>query len=187
MHHQRFLIPVLAALLGLSVLSAQAHEGHDDAPAAAPSGAAPRFAAVSEQFELVGVIEGRHLNLYLDHAADNSPVREVTLELELELGGKPLPVTQVGEGLFQAELTELTGLLAEGPTPVTATVVAGADSDLLAADIDWHAPAADAPASAWAGKGRLAAAAGAALLVIAALWAWARSRRAGSARVGGAA
>lgn len=182
MHHQRFLIPVLAALLGLSVLSAQAHEGHDDAPAAAPSGAAPRFAAVSEQFELVGVIEGRHLNLYLDHAADNSPVREVTLELEL--GGKPLPVTQVGEGLFQAELTQP---LAEGETPVTATVVAGADSDLLAADIDWHAPAADAPASAWAGKGRLAAAAGAALLVIAALWAWARSRRAGSARVGGAA
>ena len=136
MYHRRFLSPALAALLGLSALAVQAHEGHDDAPAAVQTSAAPRFAAVSEQFELVGVIEGHRLSLYLDHAADNSPVPDATLELEL--GGKPLAVTRVGEGLYQAELSQP---LADGETPVTATVVAGADSDLLAADIDWHAPA----------------------------------------------
>ena len=182
MHHRRFLIPALAALLGLLAVAAQAHEGHDDAPAAVQADAAPRFAAVSDQFELVGVIDGRRLTLYLDHAADNRPVHEA--QLELEVGGQALVVTRVAEGQYQAELAQP---LADGETPVTATVIAGADSDLLAADIDWHAPAAAAPAPAWAGKSRLAAAAGAALLAIAALWAWRRSRRAANPRVGGAA
>ena len=177
MHHRRFLLPALAVLLGLFALSAQAHEGHDDAPAAAPPSAAPRFAAVSEQFELVGVIEGHRLSLYLDHAADNSPVPDATLELEL--GGKPLAVTRVGEGLYQAELSQP---LADGETPVTATVVAGADSDLLAAEIDWHAPTASTPPSAWAGKSRLALAGGAILLALAVLWAWSRrTQRTGAA------
>ena len=178
MHHRRFLIPALAALLGLLAVAAQAHEGHDDAPAAVQISAAPRFAAVSEQFELIGVIEGHRLSLYLDHAADNSPVPDATLELEL--GGKPLAVTRVGEGLYQAELSQP---LADGETPVTATVVAGADSDLLAADIDWHAPATAVPPSAWAGKSRLALAGGAVLLALAALWAWSRRTQ----RTGGAA
>ena len=182
MHHRRFLLPALAALLGLFAVAIQAHEGHDDAPAAVQADAAPRFAAVSDQFELVGVIDGRRLTLYLDHAADNRPVHEA--QLELEVGGQALAVTRVAEGQYQAELAQP---LADGETPVTATVIAGADSDLLAADIDWHAPAAAAPAPAWAGKSRLAAAAGAALLAIAALWAWRRSRRAANPRVGGAA
>ena len=139
-----------------------------------------RMATVCEQeeAELVGVIEGHRLSLYLDHAADNSPVPDATLELEL--GGKPLAVTRVGEGLYQAELSQP---LADGETPVTATVVAGADSDLLAADIDWHAPATAVPPTAWAGKSRLALAGGAVLLALAALWAWSRRTQ----RTGGAA
>ena len=180
MHHRRFLIPALAALLGLLAVAAQAHEGHDDAPAAVQADAAPRFAAVSDQFELVGVVDGRRLTLYLDHAADNRPVHEA--QLELEVGGKPLAVTQVAEGEYRAELAQP---LADGETPVTATVVAGADSDLLATDIDWHAPAAAALAPAW-GRKSLLAGAGVAVLALAALWAW-RSRRAASPRVGGAA
>lgn len=179
MHHQGFLSRALACLLGLLALTASAHEGHDDAPAAQAS-AAPRFAAVSDQFELVGVIDGRRLSLYLDYAADNRPVHEA--RLELEVGGKPLAVTQVAEGEYRAELAQP---LTDGETPVTATVIAGADSDLLATDIDWHAPAAAAPASAW-GRKSLLAGAGVAVLALAALWAW-RSRRAASPRVGGAA
>ena len=179
MHHQGFLSRLLACLLGLLALAAHAHEGHDDAPAA-PASAAPRFTAVSEQFELVGVIDGRRLSLYLDYAADNSPVQGA--KLELELGGKPLAVTQVAEGQYQAELAQP---LADGETPVTATVIAGAASDLLATDIDWHAPAQAAPTPAWRRKS-LWAGIGAALLALAALWAW-RSRRAASPRVGGAA
>lgn len=178
MHYRRILLPALAALLGMLTLAAPAHEGHDDAPAQQTS-AAPRFAAVSDQFELVGVIDGRSLTLFLDHAGDNSPVHDA--RLELEVGGKALAVTQVAEGRYQAELAEP---LADGETPVMATVVAGAASDLLAADIDWHAPAAATQESAWSGKRQLAVAA-AMLLALAALWRW-RSRSAAK-RAGGAA
>lgn len=181
MHYRRFLLPALAALLGMSALAAHAHEGHDDAPAQQTS-AAPRFAAVSDQFELVGVMDGRKLSLYLDHASDNSPVHEA--RLELEVGGKALAVTQVAEGQYQAELAEP---LADGETPVMATVVAGAASDLLATDIDWHAPATAAPQSAWSRKSQLAVAAGVVMLAaLAVLW-LRRSRSATTMRVGGAA
>lgn len=115
----------------------QAGEGHDhdhDAAPAATGPALPRFAATSELFELVGVLDGRQLTLYLDHAADNSPVKDATLELEL--GGTAVPVKPHGEGEFEAMLAEKP---APGVIPVTATVVAGQESDLLAGELDLHA------------------------------------------------
>ena len=180
MHSPRsLLLPALAALLAALALAAQAHEGHDDAPAVQTS-AAPRFAIASEQFELVGVIDGRRLSLFLDHAGDNSPVHDA--QLELDLGGQNLAVTVVGEGLYAAELPQP---LPDGETPVTATVMAGTDSDLLAGDIDWHAPASSAPAAPQGRKGLLAAAAGV-LVAVGAVWAW-RRRAAVPQRAGGAA
>lgn len=181
MHHLRSPLAALALALGLAMPAAHAHEGHDDGPAAAPANAAPRFAAASELFELVGVIDGRRLTLYLDHAADNSPVQDA--RLELEVGGKAAAVTRLGEGLYQAELA---APLADGETPVTATVVAAGDSDLLAAAIDRHASSAASDHAAWPRATPVAAAAG--LLAAAlGLWAWRRSRRGPAMRAGGAA
>ena len=106
-------------------------------------------------------------------------------QLELELAGQRLPVTPVGDGEYRAELA---APLTEGSLPVTATVVAGDDSDLLAGALDWHAPTA-APSPGTGGRMRwLAGAAGALAALGAALWAW-RGRRAApqaTARVGGA-
>lgn len=181
MHHFRTLPAALALLLGLAMPAARAHEGHDDGPAAPPAGAAPRFAAVSDRFELVGVIDGRRLTLYLDHAGDNSPVQDA--RLELDLGGQVVAVARVGEGLYQAELAQP---LADGEIPVTATVVAGADSDRLATDIDWHASAEAPDKGGWTRAALLAAAAGLAGVALG-LWAWLRSRRSAAARMGGAA
>ena len=73
------LAPLLVLLLGQAPLPAQAHDGHDNAPAAAPAQAAPRFALDSELFELVGVVNGHTLALYLDRADDNRPVPGVQL------------------------------------------------------------------------------------------------------------
>ncbi|MBN9341314.1 MAG: hypothetical protein J0H52_14710, partial [Comamonadaceae bacterium] len=159
--------------------------GHDDAPAAAPTEAAPRFALASELFELVGVVNGHTLALYLDRADDNRPVPGA--QLELELAGQRLAVTPVGEGEYRAELA---APLAEGSLPVTATVVAGDDTDLLAGALDWHAPAAavapgGSPRMRW-----LAGAAGALAALGAALWVWRDRRRAApqaTVRAGGAA
>ena len=154
MSRQTKYLNALALACALSLpLFVQAHEGHDDAPPAA-SGESPRRQSDGSVF--------------------------IPKSAQRQLGLRTLAVTRVGEGLYQAELSQP---LADGETPVTATVVAGADSDLLAADIDWHAPATAAPPSAWAGKSRLALAGGAVLLALAVLWAWSRRTQ----RTGGAA
>ena len=180
------LIPALglALVLGLASPAALADAGHDhgEAPAAAAGPALPRFAATSDLFELVGVLDGHKLALYIDHAGDNSPVKEA--QLELDIAGTRVPVTRVAEGEFQATLA---APLAEGVSPVTATVVAGSDTDLLAGEIDVHA-ATHAHAEP-AGRRTLlvAGAVAAALAALAAFWGLRRGRAAHTARVGGAA
>lgn len=127
--------PILAALMLSAAWSSWAGEGHDhgDVPAAMAGPALPRFTAVSELFELVGVLDDKHLTLYLDRAADNSPVKDA--KLELELGGVKVPVQAHGEGLFEATLSAVP---APGEIPVAATVMAGEETDLLAGELDVH-------------------------------------------------
>lgn len=132
-NHQLAALSLAAA--ALLPLLAHAGEGHDhgDAPAEASGPAVPRFAAVSETFELVGVVNGKQLTLYLDRFADNSPVKDA--KLELELGGAKVEVKPHGEGEFEATLAQE---LKPGVIPVTATVVAGNETDLLAGELDVH-------------------------------------------------
>lgn len=173
---------LLAALVLTASMAAWAGEDHDhgDAPAATSGPALPRFAAASDLFELVGVLEGTHLTLWLDHAADNSPVKDA--KLELELGGIKVPVKVHGEGEFEAILAKP---LTPGEFPVAATVYAGEEADLLAGDFDIHAEAEAAEAAhthGWQEYALWAAIAGAALAGLAAL-----IRRLRSQRLGGAA
>lgn len=153
-------LPALALALMLP-LAVWAHEGHDDAaertPAAAaaapgPSGAptaahAPRFAAASDTFELVGTLDGARLTLWLDWSASNAPVDGASIELEV--GDARVRAHPAGE----AYVAELPAVPAAAMLPVTAVVTAGRASDLLATDIALAptaapAPAADPPATA---------------------------------------
>ena len=109
--------------------------------------------------------------------------------LELDIAGTSVPVTRVAEGEFQATLA---APLAEGVSPVTATVAAGNDTDLLAGEIDLH-PAAHTDAAP-AGLARrtvlIAGAVAAVLLALVAVWGLRRGRTArigNTQRVGGAA
>lgn len=126
----------LLALLAIASPLSWAGEGHDHGAATAAAGgtAKPRFTATSEAFELVGVVDGKNITLYLDHAADNSPVKDA--KLNLELGGTQIAVQAHGEGEFAATLA---APLKPGEFSVTATVVAGAVTDLLAGELDIHA------------------------------------------------
>ena len=134
----------LSALLCASLLlfagaPAWADAGHDhgEAPAAAAGPALPRFIAVSDAFELVGVLDGKRLTLYLDRFADNAPVPKATLELDI--GGTTVKAEpHGGEGEFEVQLAEVP---APGVLPVTATVIAGNETDLLAGELDIHADA----------------------------------------------
>lgn len=125
----------VAALLLATGTHALAGEGHDhgEAPAPAAGPALPRFTATSELFELVGVLNGRQLSLYLDHFADNSPVKDARLELQFD--GKEIKVEPHADGEFEAVLEEA---LEPGVVAVTATVFAGENADLLAGELDLH-------------------------------------------------
>ena len=106
------------------------HDHGDEAPAQSGA-AAPRFTASSEAFELVGIANRQHLTLYLDRYADNSPVKEA--RIELEIAGEKLTAKPHGDGEFEAELAKP---LQHGVIPVTAMVTVGNESDLLAGQIE---------------------------------------------------
>lgn len=174
--------------LGLTVLvlgftpSSWAGPGHDhgDAPATSDGAASPRFAAVSENFELVGILQGKQLTLYLDRSADNSPVPDA--RLELELAGQKLPVQSQGVGEFVATLTQE---LPAGQHAVMATVVTARETDLLAGELDLHE---DEHRDAQTGTSAWLLYAGVALVVLA-LLGWGLRRRLGRRHsfLGGAA
>lgn len=130
---------------------ARAHEGHaghdapadDRRPAAAAPSATPgaastaarvaasgasvsRFAAASDSFELVGALDGRRLILWLDRFGDNAPVSGASIEIEV---GDAKVVAKAEAEVYVAELAAAPP---PGTLPVTATIVAGQSTDLLA-------------------------------------------------------
>ncbi|HCY14598.1 MAG TPA: hypothetical protein DHV21_01275 [Curvibacter sp.] len=127
--------------MGLTVLtlsltpSSWAGPGHDhgDTPAMTEGAASPRFTAVSESFELVGILQGKQLTLYLDQSADNSPVPDA--RLELELAGQKIPMQAQGVGEFVVSLAQE---LPPGQHAVMVTVVTARETDLLAGELDLH-------------------------------------------------
>jgi hypothetical protein len=182
----------LSLALLLTAVGVQAGEGHDhgDAPATSSGPALPRFTAVSETFELVGVLSGKQITLYLDRYADNTPV--LNAQIELDVGGIKLIAQAVkdrpADGVFEVALKED---LKAGVLPITATVSAGAETDLLAGEIDIHAAAhADVvvPARSW--KARAGWSFGgltAFILLVFAVRRIGAARRSNALRAGGAA
>ena len=78
----------IALLLALPV-GANAHEGHDHGEQPKPSaqaGAAPRLEATSGPFELVAVLRGQRLLIYLDRFATNEPVVGAEISVETPIG-----------------------------------------------------------------------------------------------------
>lgn len=168
-HH--LVTAALAAAMWMPQFST-AGDGHDHGEAApnVAGPALPRFTAVSEQFELVGVVNGTQVTFYLDHADSNAPVKDA--KLSVELGGTQLDVKRHADGEFEAELAQP---LKPGVIPVTATVTTPKDTDLLAGELDLHEEAhtEEAHASAWPSYLGWIAGAAAALSVLV----WVRRRR----------
>lgn len=139
---KKFSQQMMAMLLWLSAAlfstSAMASPGHDhgDAPAEAAGTATPRFYAVSDLFELVGLIDGKRVTVYLDRFADNSPVSDA--RVDLEIGGIKVALQAGAAGVLEGSLERAFG---DGVFPVIANVTAGRDVDLLAGELDLHTTA----------------------------------------------
>lgn len=132
----------LRAVIALCMLSfaALAHDGHDHGAETPPAlaQAAPRAVAVSEDFELVAVLEPDALRLYLDHAASNAPVTGASIEVE----SGPLKVQAQTEaaGVYRLPRSHWAS---PGKHPLTFTLVDGEASDLLTTTLETPPPAAE--------------------------------------------
>lgn len=172
----------LAALLCATPVWAGDDHGHDGAPSPTTGPALPRFSAVSETFELVGVVDGQQLSVYLDRFEDNTPVKNA--RVDLDVGGEKVTLQQRADG-------EYAGTLAQGLEPgvivVTASVAAGGESDILTGDLDLHEESVPHAEPASSGRRYAAVATGAVAVLCAVVWALRRRGGVHAGRTGGAA
>ena len=110
--------------------------GHDHGEAApkAQGTALPRFVAVSEDLEMVGIVNGKQLTIYLDRFKDNSPVNDAQIDIDIE--GSKYKAEKHGVGEYEVILKDT---LKPGVIAITATIQAGELNDQLAAKLDLHA------------------------------------------------
>jgi len=118
---------------GLLPVAGRAHEGHDDGgspTSGLPAINAPRVEAQSDLFEIVGVVEGDAMKIFLDRYATNEPVANATIDIEAGALKGSAQVNPDGTYTFRN-----AALAQAGPVPVTFTITAGSDSDLLTGDL----------------------------------------------------
>jgi len=129
----KFPVLLITCFLGMA---AHAHEGHDhgdDAKPVVTSSVAPRFETRSDLFELVGIVNGKELWLYLDKAESNEPIEQATIEIESgSFKGKAV----ASQGVFKLAVPALAE---PGQHALTITIEAGEDSDLLTASLEMKA------------------------------------------------
>jgi uncharacterized membrane protein len=114
-----------------------AHGGDDhEHPAAAAVTApmAPRASAQSEDFELLLVLEGRTLLLYLDQFASNEAVPHAILELSM-LKNFKATAKEISAGIYSIALPD--GMLVQpGKYPLEVSVQVGDSGDILTSTLE---------------------------------------------------
>ncbi|HEX5802394.1 MAG TPA: hypothetical protein VFY24_05180 [Azospira sp.] len=130
----------------------------------------PSFEASSELFELVGRLKDGRLTLTLDRWASNEPVAGA--RIEIDSNGRQLLAAAQTDGTYTLDAAPFA---AAATYPLTITVDAGSESDLLAADFVVAPATAE---SAIAAPSRAGLLAGGALSALAAAYFVLRRRRA---------
>ena len=93
--------------------------------------AAPRLTSQTDQFELVGVLEGKILTMYLDQFGTNTPVSKA--QIEVASGSWKATATEIAPATYTVAADTLTQ---PGKHPLTVTVLAGDASDLMDATLE---------------------------------------------------
>lgn len=113
---------------------ASAHEGHKHENESKPRSnvaAAPTLTAVSENYELVAIVQDRQMTIYLDQFASNAPI--IDADLEFDFSGTVVKATRNPDGTYVATLPKNIDL--KRSLPVTVTIVAPTGADLLSGDL----------------------------------------------------
>ena len=132
-------IGVMLAVLAFGLSAHAGGDGSDGHTHAAPVSVVPvpvstalaRISTQTEQFELVGVLEGQVLKLYLDQFATNVPV--IQAQIEVESGAWKAVATEVSPAVYTVAAEPLAR---PGKHPLTITVQAGDSADLMEATLD---------------------------------------------------
>jgi RND family efflux transporter MFP subunit len=141
-----------AMLAGLGLLTtitatAVAHEGHDHGapPPAAVTTSNPRVIAQSDAYELVGVLRGNRLGIFLDRFASNEPVTDAKMTVTVG-GDEEVQAEAAPDGTYTMTSPKFAG---EGPLELIFAVTAPGGDDLLIGTLQLPAKAvAAAPAPA---------------------------------------
>jgi len=131
------LILASTAVASFPVMAGPGHD-HGQEPAAAAGPSSPRIVAVSENYELVGILKDGTLTIYLDRLADTSPITDA--EIEMTVGGEgALAVPQPdGTYLFRSPI-----LAQHGTHEVIAAIDHGGRSDILLGALKHPLPSGD--------------------------------------------
>jgi RND family efflux transporter MFP subunit len=78
-------------------IPARAHEGHE-APATVTATGLPRLVTKSESYELVAILDGKQLTIYLDRVADNAPVTDASIGVAVE--GEAVAAERNADGTY---------------------------------------------------------------------------------------
>lgn len=163
--------------MSLLPIAAHADAGHDNS-SPHPSGTAgmnvSRVEAQSDLFEIVGVVENGAMTLFLDRFATNEPVADAKIDIEVGTVKGSAQANPDGTYMFRNAALDRFGQF-----PVTFTITAGGDSDLLAGELLIADPvAAKSGASGDPLRKRWWWAAGALILIagVATAW-WSRRKR----------
>jgi hypothetical protein len=124
---------LIFTLLSPMAIAGAGHE-HGEAAPQTQGTALPRFVAVSEDLEMVGIVNGKQLTIYLDRFKDNSPVNDA--QIDIDIAGSKYKAERHGIGEYEVILKDT---LKPGVIAITATIQAGDLNDLLAAELDLHA------------------------------------------------
>ncbi len=124
---------IQAILVGLGLLTASAaaalaHDGHDHgAPPPAVTTSNPRVTTQSDAYELVGVLRGDRLGIFLDRFASNEPVTDA--RIAVTVGGDEEAQAEAGaDGTYTVTSPRFAG---EGPLELIFAVTAPSGDDLL--------------------------------------------------------
>lgn len=129
------LMVFLLSLIPLNQTYAHGNDDHEHAaPVATAAQVAPRATAQTEDFELVAVLQGRSLIIYLDRFADNQLVAGAQIEVESGTLIKAI-AKQTAPGVYVLELGK--GVFEKaGKYPLSISVQAGDVGDVMTASLD---------------------------------------------------
>src|SRR3954451_7922032 len=115
-----------AVFLGSAAALAHGGEDHGEKPAATVTAAQPRVSIHSEQYELVGILRGPWLDVYLDHLGTNEPVTGA--KIAITIGDKETTAESSRDGTYKVASAKFGG---SGPLELIFAVTARSGDDLL--------------------------------------------------------